>query len=310
MTSAYLIGWNTHYVNVYHCGYYGHPYYGHQYNNAYYVRHDANVSVSRGSYVWEPHYRSGGQPFTRSNGQRVVGTRGDQSAGASQGSYRGGAVSRSGGQQQHQPLDPSAAASRDRAVPGVSPRADGSSGTYRSSGSSNTARTIPQRDGGTLGGTAPSGRQQNQPIRNRDPGQSYRSVAPAITEPQVREAAPQQGNAPAARTPGQYRSSGGMSQAMRQPQSRMAAPPARVAPPAAERSSAPPRSGNGGGSVYRSERAAPPQAQSDNSSSAGGGYSGGNSGAAPSYRGGGGGGESRSSGGGGRQTHQPVRGER
>ena len=117
-----MIGWNTHYVNVYHCGYYGHPYYGHQYNNAYYVRRDANVSMSRGGYVWEPHYRRGAQPFTRSDGQRFVGTRGDQGGGASQGSYRGGGASASGGQQQNQPLDPRAAASRDRTVPGAPAR--------------------------------------------------------------------------------------------------------------------------------------------------------------------------------------------
>lgn len=318
VTSAFVIGWHTHYVNVYHCGYYGHPYYGHQYNNAYYVRHDANVSMSRGGYVWEPHYRRGAQPFTRSDGQRYVGTRGDQGNGASQGSYRGGAASASGGQQHNQPLDPRAAATRDRTVPGTTARTDGSGGTYRSSG---TARTSPPRDAALvdstqrLSGAVPGGRQQNQPIRNRDANQSYRSAPPPSADSQAGAAVPPQGDAPVARTPGQYRSSGGMSQALRQSQSRMVTPSVRVAPPpsasaSAERSSVEPRSGNGGGSVYRSERAAPPRAQSDAPSSSGG-DSGGGSPAASSYRGGsggGGGGESRSSG--GRNTNQPVRGGR
>ena len=258
------------------------------------------------------------QPFTRSDGQRYVGTRGDQGNGASQGSYRGGAASASGGQQHNQPLDPRAAATRDRTVPGTTARTDGSGGTYRSSGA---VRTSPQRDAALvdstqrLSGAVPGGRQQNQPIRNRDPNQSYRSAPPPSADSQAGAAVPPQGDAPVARTPGQYRSSGGMSQALRQSQSRMVTPSVRVAPPpspSAERSSVEPRSGNGGGSVYRSERAAPPRAQSDAPSSSGG-DSGGGSPAASSYRGGGGGdggggGESRSSG--GRNTNQPVRGGR
>jgi hypothetical protein len=52
VTTAFVIGWHSHYVHVVHCGYPGHPYYGHTYydghyaHGGYYVRHDANAAVS------------------------------------------------------------------------------------------------------------------------------------------------------------------------------------------------------------------------------------------------------------------------
>jgi hypothetical protein len=88
VTTAFVIGWHSHYVNVVHCGYYGHPYYGHTYYGGYYTRHDASVAVSRGNYVWQPHYRSGAQPFTRSDGRQLAIAHHDQHAGGAPSGYR------------------------------------------------------------------------------------------------------------------------------------------------------------------------------------------------------------------------------
>jgi hypothetical protein len=70
----FSIGWHSHYLNVYDPFYYGHPYYGWNYYNPYYVR---NVYVNVNHYhsypnnVWEPRYRYGGRPVTRSTEGRV-----------------------------------------------------------------------------------------------------------------------------------------------------------------------------------------------------------------------------------------------
>src|SRR4029077_12135983 len=87
VTTAFVIGWHSHYVHVVHCGYPGHPYYGHTYYGSYYARHDANAAVSHGNYVWEPHYRSGGQPFTRSDGRQLAIAHHDPNAGGAQSGY-------------------------------------------------------------------------------------------------------------------------------------------------------------------------------------------------------------------------------
>jgi hypothetical protein len=87
VTTAFVIGWHSHYVHVVHCGYPGHPYYGHTYYGGYYARHDANAAVSHGNYVWEPHYRSGGQPFTRSDGRQLAIAHHDPNAGGAASGY-------------------------------------------------------------------------------------------------------------------------------------------------------------------------------------------------------------------------------
>ncbi len=88
VTTAFVIGWHNHYVHVVHCGYPGHPYYGHTYHGSYYVRHDANVAMSHGNYVWQPHYRTGGQPFTRSDGRQLAIAHHDSHAGGAPSGYR------------------------------------------------------------------------------------------------------------------------------------------------------------------------------------------------------------------------------
>jgi len=87
VTTAFVIGWHSHYVHVVHCGYPGHPYYGHTYYGGYYARHDANAAVSHGNYVWEPHYRAGGQPFTRSDGRQLAIAHHDANAGGAPSGY-------------------------------------------------------------------------------------------------------------------------------------------------------------------------------------------------------------------------------
>ena len=93
VTTAFVIGWHSHYVHVVHCGYPGHPYYGHTYygghyaHGGYYVRHDANAATSHGNYVWEPHYRAGGQPFTRSDGRQLAIAHHDPNAGGAPSGY-------------------------------------------------------------------------------------------------------------------------------------------------------------------------------------------------------------------------------
>ena len=70
----FSIGWHSHYLNVYDPFYYGHPYYGWTYYNPFYVR---NVYVNVNHYhnypnnVWEPRYRYGGRPVSRSFEGRV-----------------------------------------------------------------------------------------------------------------------------------------------------------------------------------------------------------------------------------------------
>src|SRR5688572_1570725 len=72
----FSIGWHSHYLHVYDPFYYGHPYYGWTYYNPFYVR---NVYVNVNHYhnypnnVWEPRYRYGGRPFSRSTEGRVYG---------------------------------------------------------------------------------------------------------------------------------------------------------------------------------------------------------------------------------------------
>jgi hypothetical protein len=79
VTSAFVIGWHSHYIHYYPCGYHGHPYYGHAYYGPNYVRNyvNVNVSVGHGNYVWQPHYVHGAQPFTRSDGRQLAVARHD-----------------------------------------------------------------------------------------------------------------------------------------------------------------------------------------------------------------------------------------
>jgi hypothetical protein len=270
VSSVFSIGWHTHFVHVHRHDYWGHPYYGRHYHDPFYVRRGANISVSRGSYVWEPHYRRGAQPFTRSDGRRYVGTRDERAAGAGAGgSYRSGnaAASRSEGQQRGRPADGNATTNRNRTTAGTSPRTEAGAGTYRSNspGSQRAGRT---GSDATQSGDATSPPRMNQSGRSRavnppTPGQ-YRS-APRANEGARTEVPP------SSRSPGEYRSGRVPQQSAVPQRSRETAAPAmRVAPPAAAaphasedtRTNVPPSSRSPG--EYRSGRvpqqsAAPPR---------------------------------------------------
>jgi len=76
VTTAFSIGWHSHFVNVHHYHHASHPYYGYSYHTPWYRRH--SVSVSYGRNVWRPARHSGARPHdsaavVRTN--RTLGTR-------------------------------------------------------------------------------------------------------------------------------------------------------------------------------------------------------------------------------------------
>jgi hypothetical protein len=75
VTSAFTIGWHTHFLHVHHYTQFGHPYYGHHYYTyaPFYWRNTVHTyrQVDRVAYVWEPSYRRGAQPHYRDDGRRV-----------------------------------------------------------------------------------------------------------------------------------------------------------------------------------------------------------------------------------------------
>ena len=250
VSTAFVIGWHSHYVHAYPCGYYAHPYYGHAYHSPYYARYDSNVAVSRGGYVWEPHYRAGAQPFTRSDGRPVAVTRDGQRGGT----YRtgGGAAtltndgtaSRSTGGQRG---EPSATRTGDRPSLGgvVAP---------------GTGRRIEPR-----GQTSQEIREELQARRSRSPG-AEGSIGPRV--PGQYRASPPQALAPATESP-------------------QAATPQRTLPPqrslgSTKYSTAPQRY-----TLGQDRSAMAPRSSSPAPSASFGGAPRASSGNAPSYRGGG-----------------------
>jgi hypothetical protein len=79
VTSAFVVGWNSHFLHVHHHAHRAHPYYSHYsrgYYDPFYVRRAVNiniVNVNRSGYVWRPNYRAGVRPnrvaVTRYEGQ-------------------------------------------------------------------------------------------------------------------------------------------------------------------------------------------------------------------------------------------------
>ena len=57
VTTAFSIGWHSHYLNVHNYRHYAHPYYGHYYHYPWYRRH--SISASYGGHIWRPGYYSG-----------------------------------------------------------------------------------------------------------------------------------------------------------------------------------------------------------------------------------------------------------
>jgi hypothetical protein len=262
VSTAFVIGWHSHYVHAYPCGYYSHPYYGHAYHSPYYVRYNSNVAVSRGGYVWEPHYRTGAQPFTRSDGRPVAVTRDGQ---------RGGTY-RTGG-------------------PGTALRSDGT--VSRSTGGQ---RGVPSQSSTTRTGERPNvgGVVAPGTARRIEPGaQTSREIREEL---QARGASSADRSRAPGRLPGQYRASPpqALAPAAESPQ---AAAPQRALPPqrsigstkystapqrytlGQERSAMAPRAPATSGTVGGAPRASAGNAPSNRG--------GGQPSSAPSYRGGG-----------------------
>lgn len=74
VTSAFAIGWHTHYVQIYAPSYFGHPYYGYAYNSPYYWRRgiNINININHTSHVWQPGDRREGRPNHHRDGNRAV----------------------------------------------------------------------------------------------------------------------------------------------------------------------------------------------------------------------------------------------
>ncbi len=60
VTTAFSIGWHSHYLQAHHYSHYSHPYYGHYYHYPWYRQH--SVSVSYGESRWRPSYYTGARP--------------------------------------------------------------------------------------------------------------------------------------------------------------------------------------------------------------------------------------------------------
>jgi uncharacterized protein DUF3300 len=269
----FSIGWHSHYLHVYDPFYYGHPYYGWTYYDPFYVR-NVYVNVNHyhyPNYVWEPRYRYGGRPVTRSSEGRVYTADRDRTPhrGALDSSAtrtREGSVSQSGSAPRTRD---DAQASRDSRTPnGRSTAARPPSGTSTQANESSNGRSPrPQ---------TPSG-QTHQPVRQaRESGQAQAREPSGSTDGSTAQ-------------PSRTRSGGGMSQALERSRAPQANADARtssgmaranpgVSPRASERStgmpqessrSAPPRYQQ---SAPQRE-APPPRQQSFDSSSRGGGMS-------------------------------------
>jgi hypothetical protein len=308
VSTAFVIGWHSHYVHAYPCGYYAHPYYGHAYHSPYYARYDSNVAVSRGGYVWEPHYRTGAQPFTRSNGRPVAVTRDGQRGGT----YRTGDaasltndrnVTRSTGGQRGTPSESSVTRTGERpnvggvAAPGSGRRIETRGQTSqdireelqaRRARSSGTSGSIPGDASGSIAPRLP-GQYRNGSV-TAPPSDALTEAPRQQPDNGTRQApggasSPDRSRAPG-RMPGQYRSS--PPQALAPATDASQAEPQRTLPAqrsigSTKLSTAPQRYTLGQDRSAMAPRASSPPP----SASFGGVPPGASSGTAPSYRGGG-----------------------
>jgi hypothetical protein len=323
----FSIGWHSHYLHVYDPFYYGHPYYGWTYYNPFYVR---NVYVNVNRYhnypnnVWEPRYRYGGRPFTRSTEGRVYGPHVTRT--------REGPVNPR--PPRSTPPDPCSPCSPPHGSDGTPPA--GSDGTHGPRGRGTEARpppghstqanersngrsTRPQEPNGQPGGQNNHGQQTHQPRAsgsvagetartqpaprtNRSGGgmsqaaERNRATAPSYTQPRTSPGATRANPSMARANPSVLPRASERSTGMPQQSSRGDPPRQQsfdAAPPPRQQSfSAPPSRGGGMSSALRSEA---PRGNSGGASSGGGhdggghrGNSGGGNGGG-SYRGGDGG---------------------
>jgi hypothetical protein len=64
VTSAFSIGWHTHYFNVYHHSHLGHPYYAYDYYTPFYYRRGINININLNheSHIWQAGRSRGARP--------------------------------------------------------------------------------------------------------------------------------------------------------------------------------------------------------------------------------------------------------
>jgi hypothetical protein len=264
----FSIGWHSHYLHVYDPFYYGHPYYGHTYYNPFYVR-NVYVNVNRyhyPNYVWEPRYRYGGRPVTRSTEGRVYTAdrdrtphHGNLDSNATR--TREGAVDRThDGGTTRTPTQTAQTETRTPRGRSTAARPPMGNSTQANEGSNGRSTRTEQPPGQPRG-------QTHQPVRQREAGQT-----------QARE--PNASSGASSTQPSRTRSGGGMSQALGQ--SRAAAQPntgartspgaqranpsmARanpVSPRASEGSTGMPRESSRNTAPARQQSAPPPRQQS------------------------------------------------
>jgi hypothetical protein len=276
----FSIGWHSHFLHAYDPFYYGHPYYGHTYYHPFFVR-NVYVNVNRyhyPNYVWEPRYRYGGRPVTRSSEGRVYTTDRTPRRGV---------------------LDANATRTREGSVSRAA-TLPSTNETTRAGGTANGRSTRAQAPPGQTRG------QTHQPLRNpresgqaqarqpdasneassAEPNRTYRSGGGTSQALERSRTAAAQPNPEARTSPGSARSNPSMARAnpgvspraserstgMPRQSSRSSPPPReQSAPPPREQSAPPPR-----------QQSAPPRRQQSND-----GGSRGNSGGGGNYRGGG-----------------------
>ncbi|HET7609055.1 MAG TPA: DUF3300 domain-containing protein, partial [Gammaproteobacteria bacterium] len=296
----FSIGWHSHYLHVYDPFYYGHPYYGWTYYDPFYVR-NVYVNVNHyhyPNYVWEPRYRDGGRPVTRSSEGRVYTADRDRTP------HRGA-------------LDSSTTRTREGSVDRA--RGGAASGAQPSTDTAQANRTRTTPNGRSTRAETPPGQTH---------GQTHQPVRQARESGQVQAREPGGSTDGSAAQPSRTRSGGGMSQALERSRAPQANADARtgsgaarsnpsmaranpgVSPRASERSTGmPQQSSRSAPPRYQQaapQREAPPprQQQSFDSSSRGGGTSAQRSqppsgGGQPGNSGGNGGGSYRGNSGGG-----------
>lgn len=259
----FSIGWHSHYLNVYDPFYYGHPYYGWTYYNPFYVR---NVYVNVNHYhnypnnVWEPRYRYGGRPVSRSSEGRVYGPRVTRtSEGPATTRPRNSPPRRDDGTPPHQGTDGPPPAGNDA---GHTPRGRGTEArpppghSTQANERSNGRSTRPQEPNGQPGGQNNHG-QTHQPRDSAEtartpPDQGTRRSSGGMSQAAERNRSTAQPNAEPRTSPGTMRSNPSMARAN-----------PSVSPRASERSTGmPQQSSRGGQPRQQSFDAAPPRQQS------------------------------------------------
>jgi hypothetical protein len=155
VSSAFVIGWDTHLLHVRPYGYSGHPYFGRSYYDPFYVRNNIIINVNRGGYndVWQPRHRYGGRPIVRGRDGYVGNSAPRVSRGAEGSAYRNRSAP---------PTARTDGADRTRATRGDAPRINTAPGTTR--------RETVQRSGETARAPLPNRSRPDNTYTRPGPG--------------------------------------------------------------------------------------------------------------------------------------------